>query len=184
MENRNNKLQSIAGFENIGIHLIDKLAEGIGWCFTHDTPKRLADKSFIKGIEESDLSPIEKYALISNYKKIIKEYVNQQKIVENAFDHLVQGSKPELVDDTWISLFMDKAKNISEEMYQGIWGKILAEECNNPGEISKSLLVTLEQMDKDDAEMFLELCSCSVEISNGNDSDYSPIITNFGRGSF
>lgn len=66
----------------------------------------------------------------------------------------------------WLEKFMDKARLVSSEEFQMIWGKILAGECNAPGSIPISLLYTLEKMDKEDAETFTSLCRITVHLGD------------------
>lgn len=110
--------------------------------------------------------------MISNAKKIIKEYSNQSKIIENASQYIVEDSYPENMDDDWVSLFMDKARLVSSEDFQLIWGKIMAIESNEPNSIPKGVLHILSQMDQDDAKTFTILCAMTVE----SDIECAPII--------
>ncbi len=59
---------------------------------------------------------------------------------------------------------MEMAKLISDEDFQKIWGKILADECSDPGTIPKSVLFILQKMDKDDALSFTNLCSLVINV--------------------
>ena len=61
--------------------LLDKLEHAVGWCANHDTPSRTAVDTYIAEIQNSDKDPLLKAALISNSKKIIREYCNQENIV-------------------------------------------------------------------------------------------------------
>ena len=60
----------------------------------------------------------------------------------------------------------------TDEVFQSIWGKILAEECNDNNSIPKKLLYILAQMDREDAETFTTLCSLAVKV----DDEYEPVI--------
>lgn len=174
MENLINvDLNPLCGVAN---NLIDKLSSGIGWIVTHDTPDRLAQKIYIEEIQKSDFSPLVKAAMISNVNKTIKEYVNQVNIVKFAIDNMSSKARPEDVEDDWLWQFMDKARLVSDEQFQLIWGHILKEECNAPNSIPKSLLHILEQMDKTDAEGFGMLCSLSVYVSENGIKDFTPIV--------
>ena len=144
--------------------LIDALTKACGWVVNHDNPKRLALKSYIQDIQNSDYPPLEKAALISNAKKTIKEYNNQLSIVSIAAKSLNNNAVPNNVDEDWIALFMDKARFVSQEEFQLIWGKLLAEECNNPKSVPKGLLFTLEMMDREDAESFMNLSNLTIDV--------------------
>lgn len=150
------------GLEVVANHLIDKISAGIGWVFNRDTPKRIAVKDYIHEIEESNLPPLYKAVLISRARKDIKEYAIQLNIVNNAISYLQANARPEELEDDWVSHFFDKARLVSAEDFQAIWARLLAEECNNPGSVPKSLLFILEKMDRKEAEEFMSLCSITI----------------------
>lgn len=166
------ELINLDALGEIVVNLTNKLADGIGWIVNKETPKKLAENTYIQEIQKSDYDPITKAALISNAKKIIKEYCNQKSIVEMAIQSLQIKAEPEKIDEDWLEQFMDKARLVSSQEFQVIWGNILARECNVPGSIPLTLLHTLEKMDKQDAEAFTALCRLSVQF----DGTYTPII--------
>ena len=167
-----NELINFDGLGEVIVNFTNKLADGIGWIANKETPRKLAMNTYIKEIQEKDYDPVTKAALISNAKQILKEYCNQNDIVKIATQSLQTGAKPEDVEDDWLGRFMDKAKLVSSQEFQRIWGKILARECNEPGSIPVTLLYTLEKMDKEDAEAFTALCRIAVEL----DGKLSPFI--------
>lgn len=152
--------------------LLDKLEHAVGWCANHDTPSRTAVNTYIAEIQNSDKDPLVKAALISNSKKIIKEYCNQENIVSFAIQSVKSDAKPENIDDDWLAQFMDKARLVSSEEFQLIWGKILANECNEPGCVPRVLLEILPRMDKEDAENFSLICRMAIRMGKSA----SPII--------
>lgn len=169
-------LVSFDGAADVFNHLISKLSDATGWIANHSTPQREAVNTYIKSIQEGPYDPLTKAALISNARKIIREYSNQQNIVQFAEDALKPSARPQAVDDTWLAQFMDKARHICHEDFQLIWGKILAEECNNPNSIPKGVLHVLEQMDSEDAVNFSRICSVSVGYTDNRGSLHTPII--------
>lgn len=176
MADNNYSIISLDSLGEVAELFIEKISNAIGWVITRETPKKIAVQSFIEDVKRSDFDPIEKAALISNANSIVKEYCNQAVIIQKALASIQDNAKPELVEDDWISQFMDKARLISDSEFQTIWGRILAEECNQPGCIPRSLLHTLEQMDRNDAEQFTLLCTFSIYTINNNDKKYLPII--------
>ena len=170
-------LISFDGFSDVMNNLIDKLSEGIGWVATHNTPMRTAVDTYIQDIQNSNFDPVTKAALISNARKTIKEYRNQCKITTIAGQNMLPTAKPEQVDDDWLAQFMDKARLVSNEQFQILWGNILAEECNNPNSIPKALLHIMEQMDSDMAESFMNVAAVSVWCEDGGKKAWTPIIT-------
>ena len=162
-------LVSFDGAADIINNLINKISDATGWIATHSTPRREAINTYIQEIQDSNYDPTTKAALISNAKKIIREYTNQSEIIKNAVNALKPSAHPQLVDETWLSVFCDKARLVFDTDFQLIWGNILAEECNVPNSIPKGLLHILEQMDKEDASKFSKVCSVSVRFADGKD---------------
>lgn len=164
---------TLATISKIGLKLLDVIERASGWAIFVDRPERIARKTLIEEIQHrSDLNSLEKQAMISNVKRIMREYNNQRFIVEEAISKLEETAKPEDVDEDWIVQFMDKTRLVSDEEVQHIWAKLLAEECNDPNSVPKSLLFTLERMSKEDAEAFVNICRLSVSIDN----DFFPVI--------
>lgn len=148
---------------DVGNNLINKFSSAIGWLVTPKGTKPFqleAQKSIIAEIaDRKDINPIERAAIISNWNKTIKEYTNQHDILEIAIAHLEPTAHPESLDDEWLQFFADKSRLVSKEETKLIWGKILANECNHPDSISKSLINTLSQIDPKAALAFNQLAS-------------------------
>lgn len=171
-----NSLISFDGAADVLNNLINKIADATGWIATHSTPAREAVNTYIKEIQESDYDPITKAALISNAKKTIKEYKNQNAIVQNAVQFMLPSAKSAEVDEDWMAQFMDKARLVSDSEIQIIWGRILAEECNYPNSVPKGLLHVLEQMDRKTATDFSNLCSVAVVLKDEDGEVICPIV--------
>ena len=176
MEDNKYRLISPDGLSEVALSLIKKGSSAIGWVFNRETPKKLANNYFIEEVKNSDLDIFEKTALIANSKRIIKETLNKKDILERAILHLKDTAKPEQIDDDWLAQFMDKARLVSDDEIQMIWGRILAEECNDPGCVPRGLLHILEQMDKNDAKHFTALCSFSVHVEDEDGIEYFPVV--------
>lgn len=168
-------LINLDGLSDVANNLINKLAMAVGWCVNRKTPRKIALDTYIKDIQERDLQPLEKAALISHSRKVIKEYCNQTNIVSIAIQNLEEMAEPENLEDDWLALFIDKAGFVSSEEFQLIWGKVLAYECNNPNTIPKVLLNILSLMDKQDAEAFVAISNLSVQV----DDEFVPIINQY-----
>lgn len=160
-----------------GDKMMNRLSNFFVWCGTHDTPNRIAVETYISDIQNSDMDPLTKAALISNARKTIREYKNQCNIVAIATENLKSDAQPDKVDEDWLAQFMDKARLVNNAELQQWWGRILAGECNSPGSVPKTLLHTLEQMDVDSASGFMAVANLTiaVEIKNG-DVGYQPLI--------
>ncbi len=79
-------------------------------------------------------------------------------ITEKAIPELQDSSKPENLDDDWITNFFDKCRIVSDDEMQSLWAKVLAGEANVPGTYSKRTVNFLGSLDKSDAQLFTALC--------------------------
>lgn len=171
-------MNSLVNFDGLGeviTNLTNKLADGIGWIANRESAQKIAIDTYIKDIQESDYDELLKAALISKARKTIKEYCNQNDIYQIAIRNLDSNAKPQDIEADWLDQFMSKAGLVSDITLQHIWGRILAQECNEVNSIPKVVLHILEQLDKRDAIVFSTICSLSVYVKE-NGKDYSPII--------
>lgn len=169
-------LINMDGLADVVNNLIDKISNAVGWVATHDTPNRLAINTYIQEIQKGDYDPLTKAALISQAKRCIREYCNQQDVVNIALQSLTPSAKPEDVDCDWIAQFMDKARLVSDAHFQILWGNILAGECNAPGCIPKSLLHIMEQLDMEMANAFMAIAAVSVWYIDKGKQFWTPVI--------
>lgn len=152
--------EPVAGVVN---NFIDKISNALEWMVT---PKNIkpamieANKSIIEEISNrQDINPIERAAIVSNYKKIVKQYNNQVDIMRVAVEHLNSNAKPIEVQNDWINFFFDKVKDTTDDYMKEIWGRILAGEFNDPNTYTKQLIHTLSIMDSKLAKRFQKIRS-------------------------
>lgn len=163
----NINLQPIADVTN---NLIEKLASGIGWLATPRGKKAQQIEALNYLIEhiksDESMPPLVKAASISNAKKLIKEYTNQNNIFNDAVRYLSTKAVPNKiydVEDDWLEFFFDKAKNINKEDMQIIWSKLLAKEIEVPKSVSKHLLHILTVIDGKEACSFAKLANYCIK---------------------
>ncbi|MCR5846601.1 MAG: DUF2806 domain-containing protein [Lachnospiraceae bacterium] len=147
-------------------NLIDKVYNSTGLCFKGKSSKQIAQEELIEYLKKSNLPELEKCALISSAKKIIKEYANKMDVVEKAIDYLSESAKPSEMNEYWLNVFFDKVGLVSDEEFKLIWARLLAEECNENESVPRSLLYTLEQMNNNDAKNFMKLASFVVLVND------------------
>ena len=124
--------------------------------------------------KSSHLNPLDKAAIINNYKQIIKEYKNCEEVIEKAKAFLSLKADPKKVDEDWFTFFFDKVKLISNENVQEMWAKILAGEVNQPGKFSKSLIHSLSVIDDSQARVFCNISRYCMHEKNSE--NIHPII--------
>lgn len=163
-------LQPVAEVTN---NLIDKLSSSIGFVFIPRGKilhKIESEKVFLEEVSKrEDIDILTKAAIISNTRKIIKEYINQNDIVQIAIDNLKKNAKPNEIDDNWLTEVMDKCKNVCDEKIKIIWGKILAEECNERDSIPKKIFNIMPYIDYEEAQLFEKVCKFSILKKTTND---------------
>lgn len=115
-------------------------------------------KKIIEGITtRNDLDDFTKMAILSGYKKMIREHQNCTEVVEKALSQIRENAEPSDVDTDWFNFFFDKIRLVSDEETQLMWSRILAGEVNSPGTYSRSLLHTLSIMSKSQAQTFCNM---------------------------
>lgn len=120
--------------------------------------KKIVDKVIENGEVSGDM-----VAFVSGYKKMIREYENCKNAAENAKKYLREGAEPKKLDVDWLNFYFDKVRLVSDEMVQDIWSRILAEETNEQGSVSLSLLHTLSIMSKEQATIFSNIARFCIE---------------------
>ena len=164
-------------------HLIDRIFDGVGSVVNRylldESLAKKALRIYVEDIEKSEIPPEEKAIKILNAKETLrklKEEHNKTQIVKKTRSFLTEKAHPEAIDQDWLAQFEDRARLVSDEDFQILWAGILAEECNSPGSMPKSLLRILEQMDKSMADAFMKVASCSVWYIENGRKRYAPLI--------
>lgn len=170
---------NLVDFGNIGEptaevinNFVNKISSAMGWAITPKNVKPAiieANKSIIEEItHREDIHPLERAAIVNNYKKVIREYKNQMDIVQMAIEHLNPDCRPEYISNDWIMFFFEKVKDITENDVKIILAKILVEECKN-NTIPKQLLNVLSLMEKNDLITFNKICNLSIRDNFNNE---------------
>ena len=81
-------------------------------------------------------------------------------------DKSADSSEEQTINDDWMNNFEDKARSISSEDMQRLFGRILAREIKKPGWSSKKAVNIFGEMDRDDVMLFQQLCSICVSIKS------------------
>lgn len=161
---------AVAGVAN---NAIDKISNAVGVVY-NDSAYKIKKDSLRKVYEEiannENIDSFSKAAIISNLKQDLKYYKNQRNIISKTINNINDDANVDLVDDDWLNFFFDKARIISSEEMQNIWGKILSEEFNKPRSIPKSLIHTISCIDLELANTFNKLCCCTVKCEESGEN--------------
>lgn len=141
----------------------EKIEKATGFIFDPYGAKRESRQQLVSRIKSLNLPPLEEAALISKVRKIIKEYINQNDIIQIALDNLnsrqmQEPPKFDDVDDEFLSRFFESAKHVSNDEVKLIWGRILANELSSPNSIPKHLIHILSIIKSEQAEAFMTIC--------------------------
>jgi Protein of unknown function (DUF2806) len=146
--------------------LIEKICDAFGGYFKPWQIRRVAqaeaDADRIKTIAqketEIEITDMTRRALGRFLIEETNKQNNMELITSKAIPHLKDASRPQEINNDWITNFFDKCRLVSDEDMQELWGKVLAGEANSPGKYSKRTVNFLESLDKSDAKQFTTLC--------------------------
>jgi len=171
--------------------LIEKISEALGGYFKPWQIRRVAqaeaEADKIKAIAqvETEMQIVEltRRALGRFLIEESKKQDNMESITSKALPLLENDSKPQKINDDWVTNFFDKCRLISDEDMQILWAKVLAGEANSPGRYSRRTVNFLGSLDKLDAILFSKLCGFCWDIGGIDPLVYKiddPIYTEHG----
>lgn len=145
----------------------NKAADLLGMLFPYVGIKKKAVDLYIEEIKNSDLSTETKMFLLLNAKKTLKRLKNQKNIAKIAKENAKEGtnfSEKSGVSEEWFDRFMESASFVSSEELQLIWGKILANEFEEPGTTPPNMIRVLSEITPVLAKAFRKICSMRIYI--------------------
>ena len=134
---------------------------GVPRRITNETKARIASFHLIN---ESDLPDEQKRQLSFGHYVNADGQQNMMSVIERAIPRLAESAKPEDVEPDWYRNFFSKQCHVSDSQMQEIWARVLAGEANQPGSFSKRTLSILSDLEKEEAEVFAELCRFAWEL--------------------
>lgn len=132
---------------------------------------------FQENIKNSDnLSQWEKAAILAKSRQIFVEYINKQNVVEKTLGYLNKQDliNAQCIDADWLTMYFNEVAQVSTEEFQDIWARILASQIKQPSSVPKRLLQIVKQMEREDAENFIKLCSLSLKYDDGVETGIIP----------
>ncbi len=102
-------------------------------------------------------------------QRIISEQINLDTICEKATEQLGNDYIPEnkpapekSIEDDWLNVFEEEARQKSSEDMQNYFGRLLAGEIKKPESFSIRAIKILGSLDQKTAQMFRKLCSAAL----------------------
>lgn len=142
--------------------LIEKISDAVGGYFKPYQIKRVAkaeaEAEIVRAEAQIEVTDLQRRALNRFVAEEAKKQENIETITEKAIPQLEGTSKPQEMEDDWITNFFDKCRIVSDDEMQTLWSQVLAGEANAPGSFSKRTVNFLGSLDKADARLFTSLC--------------------------
>jgi hypothetical protein len=77
-----------------------------------------------------------------------RRYQNIEATIARAMPMIADEAKSDEIDDDWLGFAFDYIGGVSDEMVQELWARLLAQEANRPGKVSKRAVAKLALMDR------------------------------------
>ncbi len=155
-------LMNLGDLSKPATKLIEKISDAIGGIFKPYQIVRVAKADAaaeqIRADSKIVVQDIHRRAMHRFLEEEAKKQKNIEDITQRALPNLKSDAKSENIENDWITNFFDKCRLISDTEMQNLWSRILSGEANSPGSYSKRTVNFLSSLDKDDAELFTNLC--------------------------
>ncbi|RMH39903.1 MAG: DUF2806 domain-containing protein [Gammaproteobacteria bacterium] len=163
-----NPLAKLGDLSKPATTLIEKISEAVGGIFKPYQIVRIAKAEAqaerIRAESQIQVTDLHRRALHRFLEEEAKRQSNIEAITQKAIPLLGEQSAPENVQDDWITNFFEKSRIVSDEDMQHLWARILAGEANAPGSFSKRTVNLMSDLEKSDAELFINLCGFGWKI--------------------
>lgn len=169
-EGTSNSIVNLGNLAKPADTLIKKVAAAVGGIFEPYQIKRIAkaevEASLIRAQGEIQVAELQHRAMHRFVEEETKKQANIEQITSQALPLLEQNSKPEAIENDWITNFFDKCRIVSDQEMQFLWSRVLSGEANAPGSYSKRTVNFISDLDKSDALLFSKLCGYGWMIGN------------------
>lgn len=157
------------GQVKVPVRLLEKIA---GYMFPYFGTRRKAFEMYCDSIESDPVATQEEKAIrLANAGREFRYRVNQDRIARQAVIAAKPGtdfSQSSVVDLQWLDQFFDRARFISREEAQVLWGHVLAREFEQPGSVSYQLVRILGEITTAQASAFERLCGMCASMVEEN----------------
>ena len=143
--------------------LIEKVSDAVGGLYKPIQIRRVAqaqaDAALIHAESEIEITALHQRGLLRWIEEIAEEQFNMEEVTRKALSLVTEDASPADMDTDWIKNFFAKCRGISDDDMQDLWARILAGEANRPGSFSRKTVNLMEDIAKDEADLFVRLCS-------------------------
>jgi len=171
-------LISLEGISRPATVLIEKISEAVGGIFKPYQVVRLAkaeaEADQIQAQSQIQVTDLHRRAMHRFLEEEATKQSNIEAITQDALPLLAKESKPQDIENDWITNFFDKSRIVSDQDMQRLWSRVLAGEANTPGSFAKRTVNLLADLDKTDAELFTRLCGFCWMMGNPTPLIFDP----------
>jgi hypothetical protein len=164
----NTSLINIGELSRPATVLVEKISDAVGGIFKPyqivRVAKAEAQADLVRAEGQIEISDLQRRAFHRFLEEEAKKQKNIEDITQKALPLLKEDSKPNEVEDDWITNFFDRCRLISDDEMQSLWSRVLAGQVNSPGAYSKRTVNFLSGLDKRDAELFTKVCDFAWQI--------------------
>lgn len=150
--------------------LVEKISDALGGMFKPWQIVRVAKAEAaadqIRAESQIQITDLQRRALHRFLVEEGKKQSNIEEITAKSLPLLREESKPQDIEDDWITNFFDKSRIVSDTEMQQLWSRVLAGEANVPGSFSRRTVNLLSDLEKRDAEHFEKLCGFGWTFEN------------------
>ena len=143
--------------------LVEKISDAVGGVFKPyqivRVAKAQAEAEKIQAQAKIEVTDLQRRAMQRFLEEEGKRQANIESITQKALPLLGPESSPDKMSDDWITNFFDKCRIVSDKEMQQLWAEVLASEANSPGAFSRRTVNLLQDLDKQDAELFTAICA-------------------------
>ena len=168
-------IEDISGLSKPAIVLIERVSDALGGYCRPWQIKRVAEAEaeadIIRAHANVDILQIEQRALVRMAAEETKRQENIESITAQAARQLGDDAKPEDMDADWIANFFERCRIVSDREMQSLWARLLAGEATTSGTFAKRTVNFVSELDKNDAELFTNLCQFGWSIDT-----FSPLV--------
>lgn len=103
-----------------------------------------------------------------------RKYININSTLQKALPMIAPEADSTKIDEDWLGSAFDYIGGVSNEELQELWARLLAQEANFPGKVSKKAFVKLSMLDKQSTKALKNVLDCMVSI-------YYPFKRNYSK---
>ena len=121
--------------------------------FSNATTSHL-DEAFDSYVEKNLPDVAQRVNYIVQFRNMKVRYKKSLHIIAKALSYVREDVRPEDLSTEWIIDFLDYSRKVFSDFKSDLWSEICAYELNNPGSISRKLLMTIYLMSDKELQAF------------------------------